>query len=96
MKRLVCTGIKLDGEKLTEAEVCEAKIDRRVRVKVKGAQWKTEPTMTDTKQAERMRERRPHGGRAKASRWKNLLGIRRDNQFTDMKEILKAIKQTVI
>lgn len=62
---------------------------------MKGAQWKTEPTMTDTKQAERMRERRPHGGKAKASRWKNSLGIRSDNQFTDIKEILRAIKQII-
>lgn len=51
--------------------------------------------MTDTKQAERMRERRPHGGKAKASRWKNSLGIRSDNQFTDIKEILRAIKQII-
>lgn len=69
MKSLVCTGIKLDGEKSTEAEVCEAKIDRWVRVKVKGAQWRTEPTMTDTKQAERMKadpmeeEPKPAGGK---------------------------------
>lgn len=45
----------------------------------------TEPTMTDTKPAERMRERRPRGRRAKASRWKDSLGTRRDNQFTDLK-----------
>lgn len=92
MERLVCTGIKLDGEKSTEAEGCEAKTDRQVRVKVKRAQWQTESTVTDTKQAERMRGRRPHGGKAKASRWKNSLGIRRDNLFTDVKEILTAIK----
>lgn len=94
MKSLVCTGIKLDGEKSTEAEVCEAKIDRWVRVKVKGAQWRTEPTMKY--KASRKNESRPHGGRAKASRWKNALGIRRDNQLTDIKEILTLIKQTVI
>lgn len=34
--------------------------------------------MTNTKQAVRIRERRPHGGKAKASRWKNSLGIRRE------------------
>lgn len=83
MEWLVYTGIKLDGEKSMAAEFCEAKIERWVRVK--GAQWKTEPTMTDTKQAERMKGRRPYGGKDKASRWKNSVGITRDNQFTDIK-----------
>lgn len=45
----------------------------------------TEPTTTDTKPAERMRERRPRGRRAKARRWKDSLGTRRDNLFTDLK-----------
>lgn len=45
----------------------------------------TEPTMTDTKPEERMRERRPRGRGAKASRWKDSLRTRRDNQFTDLK-----------
>lgn len=41
--------------------------------------------MTEKKSAERMRERRPCGRRAKASRWKDSLGTRRDNQLADLK-----------